>query len=146
MRTLLLTIESYIYFLTLSLESTYNLDVVFFDPHPLHRLFYGNWPDKNSRGPTELLVERVSRNPPIIAYIIENKSEELGVVGQNTPKTGFSGTYIRNFTSFRIFIFHFTAGSVIIKRIGHAVLTVSLPSGTKGEYCITLPRLRRDGL
>lgn len=39
-----------------------------------------------------------------------------------------------------------TAGSIIVKQIGHATLTVDLPSGEKEEYLITLPRLRIDGL
>ncbi|EDR09428.1 uncharacterized protein LACBIDRAFT_319010 [Laccaria bicolor S238N-H82] len=94
----------------------------------LGELFYGNWPDKNDRGLTELLVEQVSHHPPITAYIIENKSKGLRLVGHNAQKTSFS------------------AGSIIVKQIGHAVLTVSLPSGTKEEYLITLPRLRIDGL
>jgi hypothetical protein len=39
-----------------------------------------------------------------------------------------------------------TAGSIIVKQIGHAVLTVGLSSGEKEEYLVTLPRLRIDGL
>jgi hypothetical protein len=38
------------------------------------------------------------------------------------------------------------AGSIIVKQIGHAVLTVKLASGEKEEYLITFPRLRIDGL
>lgn len=38
------------------------------------------------------------------------------------------------------------AGSIIVKQIGHAVLTVDLADGKKEEYLITLPRLRIDGL
>lgn len=37
-------------------------------------------------------------------------------------------------------------GSIIVKQVGHAILTVALPSGGKEEYLITLPRLRIDGL
>lgn len=37
-------------------------------------------------------------------------------------------------------------GSIIVKQIGHAILTVDLPSGEKEEFLITLPRLRIDGL
>ena len=37
-------------------------------------------------------------------------------------------------------------GSIIVKQIGHAVLTLYLPSGNKEEYFITLPRLRMNGL
>lgn len=33
-----------------------------------------------------------------------------------------------------------------MKQIGHAILTVDLPSGEKEEFLITLPRLRIDGL
>ncbi|EAU87574.2 oxysterol binding protein [Coprinopsis cinerea okayama7 len=89
----------------------------------LGELFYAYWPDKNGRGQTNLLVEQVSHHPPITAYVIENKTKGLKLVGHNAQKTTFS------------------AGSVIVKQIGHAVLTV------KGvEYVITLPRLRIDGL
>ncbi|KIK09484.1 hypothetical protein K443DRAFT_26759, partial [Laccaria amethystina LaAM-08-1] len=56
----------------------------------LGELFYGNWPDKNGRGLTELLVEQVSHHPPITAYIIENKSKGLRLVGHNAQKTSFS--------------------------------------------------------
>ena len=37
-------------------------------------------------------------------------------------------------------------GSIIVKQVGHAILTVNLPSGGQEEYLITLPRLRIDGL
>ena len=37
-------------------------------------------------------------------------------------------------------------GSIIVKQVGHAVLTVKLPTGEMEEYLITLPRLRIDGL
>lgn len=39
-----------------------------------------------------------------------------------------------------------SGGSIIVKQIGHAILTVALPSGKQEEYLITLPRLRIDGL
>jgi len=93
----------------------------------LGELFYGHWPDKNGRGKTDLLVEQVSHHPPITAYVIENKSKGLKLVGHNAQKTSFSG------------------GSIIVKQIGHAVLTVNLPSGPE-KYLLTLPRLRIDGL
>lgn len=38
-----------------------------------------------------------------------------------------------------------TGGSIIVKQLGHAILTVTLPT-TVEEYLITLPRLRIDGL
>ena len=70
-----------------------------------HRLFHGIWPDKNGRGFTELLVEQVSHHPPITAHIIEKKSKRLHLVGHNAQKISFSGTCIRNFSSFCMFIF-----------------------------------------
>ncbi|TFK19365.1 Oxysterol-binding protein [Coprinopsis marcescibilis] len=89
----------------------------------LGELFYAQWPDKNGRGQTNLLVEQVSHHPPITAYVIENKSKGLKLTGHNAQKTTFS------------------AGAIIVKQIGHAILNV------KGaEYLITLPRLRIDGL
>jgi hypothetical protein len=94
----------------------------------LGELFYGKWPDINGRGETELLVEQVSHHPPITAYAIENKSKGIKLVGHNAQKTSFS------------------AGSIIVKQIGHATLTVKLPSGDIEEYLITLPRLRIDGV
>ena len=63
------------------------------------------WPDKNGRGFTELLVEQVSYHPPITAHIIEKKSKGLRLVRHNAQKISFSSTYIRNFTSFCMFIF-----------------------------------------
>jgi len=94
----------------------------------LGELFYGYWPDINGRGQTDILVEQVSHHPPITAYIIENKHKGLKLVGHNAQKTSFSG------------------GSIIVKQIGHALLTVARPSGTPEEYLLTLPRLRIDGL
>ncbi|KAG6837768.1 hypothetical protein H0H93_001695 [Arthromyces matolae] len=40
----------------------------------------------------------------------------------------------------------FSGGSIIVKQIGHAVLTYTPASGTPVEYLFTLPRLRIDGL
>ncbi|KAJ7126477.1 hypothetical protein C8R43DRAFT_1029172 [Mycena crocata] len=94
----------------------------------LGELFYGSWPDKNGRGKTDLLVEQVSHHPPITAYVIENEQKGLKLVGHNAQKTSFSG------------------GSIIVKQIGHAVLTVKLPSGSEEQYLLTFPRLRIDGL
>lgn len=94
----------------------------------LGELFYGYWPDKNGRGQTNLTVEQVSHHPPITAYFISNPSKGLELQGHNAQKTSFSG------------------GSIIVKQIGHATLTVDLGGGQKEEYIITLPRLRIDGL
>ncbi|KAJ6476262.1 hypothetical protein C8R45DRAFT_1009405 [Mycena sanguinolenta] len=94
----------------------------------LGELFYGHWPDKDGRGQTRLLTEQVSHHPPITAYVIENEKKGLKLVGHNAQKTSFS------------------TGSIIVKQIGHAVLTVKLPAGGEEQYLITLPRLRIDGL
>ena len=56
------------------------------------RLFYGHWPSTPTRGQTSLLVEQVSHHPPITAYVIENKSKGVRLVGHNAQKTSFSGT------------------------------------------------------
>ncbi|GJE99147.1 oxysterol-binding protein [Phanerochaete sordida] len=94
----------------------------------LGELFYGYWPDINGRGKTDLVVEQVSHHPPITAYYISNASKGLALQGHSAQKTSFSG------------------GSIIVKQIGHAILTVDLPGGAKEEFLITLPRLRIDGL
>lgn len=94
----------------------------------LGELFYGFWADKDGRGKTSLLVEQVSHHPPITAYVIENQSKGLRLVGHNAQKTSFS------------------AGSIIVKQIGHAVLTYTPPTGTPVEYLLTFPRLRIDGI
>ncbi|KAF8961642.1 hypothetical protein BDZ97DRAFT_1905487 [Flammula alnicola] len=90
----------------------------------LGEVFYGTWPDKNGRGATSLLVEQVSHHPPITAYVIENKTKRLRLVGHNAQKTSFS------------------SGSIIVKQIGHALLSV----GDTEHFLITLPKLRIDGL
>ncbi|KAA1466808.1 Oxysterol-binding protein [Dentipellis sp. KUC8613] len=94
----------------------------------LGELFYGYWPDEFHRGQTNLVVEQVSHHPPITAYFISNPSKGLVLQGHSAQKTSFSG------------------GSIIVRQIGHAILTVKLPSGEREEYLITLPRLRIDGL
>ncbi|KZV71738.1 Oxysterol-binding protein [Peniophora sp. CONT] len=94
----------------------------------LGELFYGYWPDKDGRGQTDLVVEQVSHHPPITAYHITNKTKGLTLTGHSAQKTSFS------------------AGSIIVKQIGHAILTVALPGGKEEKYLITLPRLRIDGI
>ncbi|THH08826.1 hypothetical protein EW145_g2445 [Phellinidium pouzarii] len=94
----------------------------------LGELFYGYWPDKGGRGRTDLVVEQVSHHPPITAYYISNESKELSLQGHSAQKTSFSGT------------------AIIVKQIGHAILTVNLASGEKETYLITLPRLSIAGL
>ncbi|CAG8691585.1 4525_t:CDS:2 [Acaulospora colombiana] len=94
----------------------------------LGELFYGSWPDKNGRGETKLLVEQVSHHPPITAYYITNKSKNLTLQGHNAQKTSFS------------------TGAIIVKQVGHAVLTYEPPGRPVEKYLITLPKLRIDGL
>ncbi|KAI0030844.1 Oxysterol-binding protein [Vararia minispora EC-137] len=94
----------------------------------LGELFFGYWPDKNGRGQTDLAVEQVSHHPPITAYYISNKSKGLALQGHSAQKTSFS------------------SGSIIVKQIGHAVLTVKLPDGGEERFVITLPKLRIDGI
>ena len=94
----------------------------------LYRLFYGFWPDRNGRGQTNLVVEQVSHHPPITAYYISNPQKGLALQGHSAQKTSFS------------------SGSIVVKQIGHAILTVDLPDGKKEEFLITLPRLRIDGI
>ena len=94
----------------------------------LGELFYGNWPDKGGRGRTTLLVEQVSHHPPITAYVIQNASKGLTLTGHSAQKTSFS------------------SGAIIVKQIGHSILTIDLGEGKKEEVLITLPKLRIDGL
>ncbi|EGN94716.1 hypothetical protein SERLA73DRAFT_155471 [Serpula lacrymans var. lacrymans S7.3] len=104
----------------------------------LGELFYGTWPANTARGgETTLIVEQVSHHPPITAYRIVNKAKGLTLIGHSAQKTSFSDVLIWGCTS---------GGSIIVKQIGHAVLTVALPNGKEEEYLITLPRLRIDGL
>jgi hypothetical protein len=94
----------------------------------LGELFYGHWPDKNGRGLTTLIVEQVSHHPPITAYYISNESRKISLQGHSAQKTSFSG------------------GNIIVKQVGHATLTITLPDGQKETYLITLPRLAIEGL
>lgn len=112
--------------------------------NPIYRVFYGQWAAYD----TTLLVEQVSHHPPITAYRIENKKKGLVLVGHNAQKTSFSGTSrsIRLSCITRFDGMLGLAGSIIVKQIGHAILTVTLPSGSVEEYLITLPRLRIDGI
>jgi hypothetical protein len=124
----------------------YNLHVVPFDPH-LHRTGFST-----ATGLTRTVADSLnylsSRSPTIhpSLYVIENKPKGLRLVGHNAQKTSFSGNVYPQLHFVQHIYLPFTAGSIIVKQIGHAVLTVSLPSGTKEEYLITLPRLRIDGL
>lgn len=94
----------------------------------LGETFRGHWPDKNGRGKTVLLVEQVSHHPPITAFWIRNASKGLTLQGHSAQRTSFS------------------SGSIIVKQVGHAMLTVNLPGGAQEQFLITLPKLRIDGI
>lgn len=113
------------------------------------RLFYGYWPNSpnsNARGLTTLVVEQVSHHPPITAYYIANASRGIALAGHNAQKTSFSGNLSPLSKALYPHPRHITGGNIIVKQVGHATLTVSLPDGTKEDYLITLPRLRIEGL
>jgi len=100
--------------------------------HVSPRVFYGRWPDKDGRGRTDLIVEQVSHHPPITAFHIENKTKGVSLQGHNAQKTSFSTVNM--------------APSIIVKQIGHSILTLELPTGVKEQYLITLPKLVIAGL
>jgi oxysterol-binding protein-related protein 9/10/11 len=121
----------------------------------LGELFYGFWPPTPTcASKTDLLVEQVSHHPPITAYVIRNytvdkkggQKERVRLIGHNAQKTSFSGTYTTSRSKNIYFEAASTGGSIIVRQIGHATLTVTLPDGGQEQYLITLPRLRIDGL
>jgi len=90
----------------------------------LGELFLGSWSD--SAGETTLVSEQVSHHPPATAYCIRNKASGVQLEGYNAQKATFKST-------------------IIVKQIGHAVLTI--PQGSETEtYLITLPSLHIEGL
>lgn len=92
----------------------------------LGELFLGKWED--DVGTTELISEQVSHHPPATAYSITNIPTGVHLEGYNAQKATFSGT-------------------INIKQIGHAVLTVPNPSSREPDkYLITLPALHIEGL
>lgn len=94
----------------------------------LGELFYGFWPDKGGRGKQTIVVEQVSHHPPITAYYLANESKGVSLQGHNAQKTSFS------------------SGAIIVRQVGHAILSVKLPSGSTEKYTITFPKLRIDGI
>lgn len=90
----------------------------------LGELFLGTWTDE--AGETTLISEQVSHHPPATAYCIRNKKTGIQLEGYNAQKATFKST-------------------IIIKQIGHAVLTVPV-NGKKETYLITLPSLHIEGL
>lgn len=94
----------------------------------LGELFLGTWEDETGgSGTTELVSEQVSHHPPATAYSITNKATGVHLEGYNAQKASFKST-------------------IIIKQIGHAVLTVPTAAGTEDKYLITLPSLHIEGL
>ncbi|KAL2756455.1 hypothetical protein ACRALDRAFT_2020109 [Sodiomyces alcalophilus JCM 7366] len=97
----------------------------------LGELFLGEWED--STGVTKLISEQVSHHPPATAYSIRNLRSGVHLEGYNAQKATFKST-------------------IIVKQIGHAVLTVPIPnadpsSADKTEtFLITLPSLHIEGL
>ncbi|GJC99470.1 oxysterol-binding protein [Colletotrichum higginsianum] len=89
----------------------------------LGELFLGKWED--DAGTTELISEQPP--PPATAYSITNLASGVHLEGYNAQKATFSRT-------------------INIKQIGHAVLTVPAPDGSKDTYLITLPALHIEGL
>jgi hypothetical protein len=91
-------------------------------------LFLGTWSDEAGR--TSLVSEQVSHHPPATAYCIRNDKTGVQLEGYNAQKATFKST-------------------IIVKQIGHAVLTVPVGSGDKAQketYLITLPSLHIEGL
>ncbi|KAI0406816.1 hypothetical protein F4802DRAFT_556208 [Xylaria palmicola] len=93
----------------------------------LGELFLGKWED--DAGTTNLVSEQVNHHPPATAYSIKNEATGVHLQGYNAQKASFSKT-------------------INIKQIGHAVLTVPLPSrpGDSETFLITLPSLHVEGL
>lgn len=94
----------------------------------LGELFLGSWNDE--AGETTLVSEQVSHHPPATAYCIRNNKTGVQLEGYNAQKATFKST-------------------IIVKQIGHAVLTIPVVSGDKKEterYIITLPSLHIEGL
>ncbi|KAI0506479.1 Oxysterol-binding protein [Xylaria bambusicola] len=93
----------------------------------LGELFLGKWED--NVGTTALVSEQVNHHPPATAYSIKNEASGVHLQGYNAQKASFSKT-------------------INIKQIGHAILSVPVPSktGESETYLITLPSLHIEGL
>lgn len=94
----------------------------------LGELFLGTWTDE--AGETTLISEQVSHHPPATAYCVRNDKTGVQLEGYNAQKATFKST-------------------IIVKQIGHAVLTVPVGKGDKQQhehYLITLPSLHIEGL
>ncbi|KAI0966529.1 hypothetical protein F4678DRAFT_466361 [Xylaria arbuscula] len=93
----------------------------------LGEIFLGKWED--AAGTTELVSEQVNHHPPATAYSIKNLASGVHLQGYNAQKASFSKT-------------------INIKQIGHAVLSVPVPSkpAESETYLITLPSIHIEGL
>lgn len=91
----------------------------------LGELFLGTWSDE--AGETTLFSEQVNHHPPATAYCVRNEKTGVQLEGYNAQKATFKST-------------------IIVKQIGHAVLTVPIPGGETERYLITLPGLHIEGL
>lgn len=94
----------------------------------LGEVFVGKWPDSSADGAlgeTTLISEQVSHHPPVTAYAIENKKNNVLLQGYNGVKATISTTMIS------------------VKQYGHAVLQFKDLNET---YLITLPPLHIEGL
>jgi len=86
--------------------------------------FNGQW----NNGEIVLHTEQVSHHPPVTAYFLENASKGVSLEGNCAQKTTFS------------------ARTLSIRQVGHAILRVKLADGTVESYLITLPKLKIEGL
>lgn len=90
----------------------------------LGEVFVGKWDDEKY-GETILLSEQVSHHPPVTAYAIQNKKNDVLLQGYNGIKAQIS------------------AASISVKQYGHAILEFK---SLNESYLITLPPLHIEGL
>ncbi|GME96849.1 unnamed protein product [Ambrosiozyma monospora] len=95
----------------------------------LGELFVGKWVDESDDGhigETDLAIEQVSHHPPITAYGIENKKNNIVLQGYNRIRASMSAT-----------------GSLNVRQFGHSILEFK---DLNEQYLITLPHLHLEGL
>ncbi|KAK4052309.1 Oxysterol-binding protein 4 [Microbotryomycetes sp. JL221] len=86
--------------------------------------FIGSW----KGGDLVLHAEQVSHHPPITAYNLEHRAKGIVLEGNCAQKTSFSGR------------------TIVVKQVGHAIVSVKLSNGEVEKYLITLPKLKIEGL
>lgn len=91
----------------------------------LGELFLGRWEDDES-GTTELISEQVNHHPPATAYSITNLPSGVHLEGYNAQKASFGR-------------------SINIKQIGHAVLTVPVPTAVAAATTTTTQKTLAPG-